>query len=116
MNFYDNAKIIEKNIIFVPLMEIDKNSNKMTSTKKIKSALISVYHKDNLDQIVLKLHAEGVKIISTGGTQQFIESLGVPCVSVESMTAYPSIFGGRVKTLHPLVFGAILNRRDNEGD
>ena len=84
--------------------------------KKIKSALISVFHKDNLDQIVTLLHSQGVELISTGGTKDFIESLNVPCRSVESLTGYPSILGGRVKTLHPKVFGGILNRRSNESD
>ena len=80
--------------------------------KPIKRALVSVYHKDKLDIIIQKLHAEGVEFISTGGTQSFIESLGIPCNSVEDLTGYPSILGGRVKTLHPKVFGGILNRRD----
>jgi len=84
--------------------------------KQIKRALVSVYHKDNLDVIIEKLHAEGVEFISTGGTQSFIESLGIPCSAVEDLTGYPSILGGRVKTLHPKVFGGILNRRDNELD
>lgn len=84
--------------------------------KKISSALISVYHKDNLEEIVKTLHANDVQLISTGGTQAFIEDLGIPVVAVETLTDYPSIFGGRVKTLHPKVFGGILNRRDNEGD
>ncbi|HZK03262.1 MAG TPA: bifunctional phosphoribosylaminoimidazolecarboxamide formyltransferase/IMP cyclohydrolase [Bacteroidaceae bacterium] len=88
----------------------------MTDLKKISSALISVYHKDGLDEIILKLHLEGVKIISTGGTKQFIESLGVPCQSVEELTGYPAILGGRVKTLHPGVFGGILCRRNVEED
>ncbi|MDR3094697.1 MAG: bifunctional phosphoribosylaminoimidazolecarboxamide formyltransferase/IMP cyclohydrolase [Bacteroidales bacterium] len=88
----------------------------MGSTKKIKSALISVYHKDNLDDIVKKLHDLQVKIYSTGGTKSFIEGLGVPVTSVESLTEYPSIFGGRVKTLHPKVFGGILYRRDEAKD
>jgi phosphoribosylaminoimidazolecarboxamide formyltransferase / IMP cyclohydrolase len=80
--------------------------------KKIKSALISVFYKDGLENIVKKLHEYGITIYSTGGTQQFIESLGVPCTAVESLTSYPSILGGRVKTLHPSVFGGILGRRD----
>src|SRR6516164_2614345 len=80
--------------------------------KKIKSALISVYYKDGLESIVKKLHKSGVIIYSTGGTQQFIEKQGVPCTPVESLTSYPSILGGRVKTLHPSVFGGILGRRD----
>ena len=88
----------------------------MSVLLKIKSALISVFHKDGLDDILMKLHQEGVVLYSTGGTQTFIESLGLPCRSVESLTGYPSILGGRVKTLHPKVFGGILNRRDQAGD
>ena len=88
----------------------------MLSSKKIKNALISVFHKDGLDEILNKLHKDGVEFYSTGGTQSFIESLGMPCYSVENLTGYPSILGGRVKTLHPKVFGGILNRRGNEGD
>jgi phosphoribosylaminoimidazolecarboxamide formyltransferase/IMP cyclohydrolase len=88
----------------------------MSETKKIKSALISVFHKDGLDGILEKLNKENVTFYSTGGTASFIESLGYPCVSVESLTGYPSILGGRVKTLHPKVFGGILNRRENESD
>lgn len=88
----------------------------MADTKKIKNALVSVFHKDGLDEILTRLHQEGVEFYSTGGTQTFIESLGMPCHSVEGLTGYPSILGGRVKTLHPKVFGGILNRRDNEGD
>src|SRR5574344_342622 len=84
--------------------------------KQIKTALVSVYHKENLDKIILKLNSEGVKLLSTGGTQSFIESLGVPCQAVENLTGYPSILGGRVKTLHPKVFGGILGRRNNEED
>ncbi len=80
--------------------------------KQIKRALVSVYHKDNLDVIIKKLHSEGVEFLSTGGTQTFIESLDIPCSAVEDLTGYPSILGGRVKTLHPKVFGGILNRRD----
>ncbi|MDY3068885.1 MAG: bifunctional phosphoribosylaminoimidazolecarboxamide formyltransferase/IMP cyclohydrolase [Parabacteroides sp.] len=88
----------------------------MTATKRIKRALVSVYHKDGLDEILRKLHNEGVTFVSTGGTQTFIESLGIPCDAVEDLTGYPSILGGRVKTLHPKVFGGILARRENEGD
>lgn len=88
----------------------------MSETKRIKRALVSVFHKDGLDQIITKLHNEGVELISTGGTKTFIESLCIPCRSVESLTSYPSILGGRVKTLHPKVFGGILARRDFEGD
>ena len=84
--------------------------------KKIKSALISVFYKDGLDEIVRRLDRAGVKIYSTGGTLQFIEGLGVQAQSVESLTGYPSILGGRVKTLHPMVFGGILVRRDNPQD
>ena len=84
--------------------------------KKIKSALISVFYKDGLDSIVKKLHGLGITIYSTGGTQQFIESLGLPCIPVENLTSYPSILGGRVKTLHPSVFGGILGRRDQPTD
>ena len=84
--------------------------------KKINAALISVFYKDGLENIVQQLHNLGVTIYSTGGTQKFIEDLQVPCVPVESLTTYPSILGGRVKTLHPSVFGGILGRRDNEKD
>lgn len=86
----------------------------MNSTKKIKSALISVFYKDGLDEIVKTLDQQGVKIYSTGGTQTFIEQLGIKVSSVESLTSYPSILGGRVKTLHPKVFGGILARRDDD--
>ena len=84
--------------------------------KIIKSALISVFYKDGLENIIKKLHQLGVTIYSTGGTQQFIESLGLPCTPVETLTSYPSILGGRVKTLHPSVFGGILGRRDQPTD
>jgi phosphoribosylaminoimidazolecarboxamide formyltransferase/IMP cyclohydrolase len=80
--------------------------------RNIKSALISVFYKDGLEPVVRKLHDLGVQLYSTGGTQTFIEGLGIPCKSVESVTSYPSILGGRVKTLHPKVFGGILARRD----
>lgn len=88
----------------------------MSDVKKIKTALVSVFHKDGLDEILSMLNADGVKFLSTGGTKSFIESLGYSCQAVEDLTGYPSILGGRVKTLHPKVFGGILNRRDNEGD
>ena len=88
----------------------------MAGTKQIKTALLSVFHKDGLEDLLKKLNAEGVKFLSTGGTQEFIESLGYECKKVEDVTSYPSILGGRVKTLHPKVFGGILARRDNEGD
>lgn len=83
----------------------------MTETKKIKTALVSVFHKDGLDELLTKLHNDGVQFLSTGGTRAFIESLGFPCAAVEELTTYPSILGGRVKTLHPKVFGGILGRR-----
>jgi len=84
--------------------------------RTIKSALISVFYKDGLEPIVRKLHNLGVTLYSTGGTQSFIEQLNIPCIPVESVTGYPSILGGRVKTLHPKVFGGILARRDFEND
>lgn len=84
--------------------------------KQIKRALISVYHKERLDLIIKKLYDEGVSFLSTGGTKTFIESQGIPCEAVEELTTYPSILGGRVKTLHPKVFGGILARRDVEKD
>lgn len=86
------------------------------ATKKIKSALISVYYKDNLESIIALLKKHDVTIYSTGGTQKFIEDQGAEVIPVEELTSYPSIFGGRVKTLHPKIFGGILYRRDNEGD
>ena len=88
----------------------------MAETRKMKTALISVYHKDGLEDILAKLTEQGVKLLSTGGTQKFIESLGYDCEKVEDVTTYPSILGGRVKTLHPKIFGGILARRDNKGD
>jgi len=88
----------------------------MSETKKIKTALVSVYHKEGLDDLITKLHEEGVEFLSTGGTRQFIESLGFPCKAVEDLTTYPSILGGRVKTLHPKIFGGILCRREVEQD
>lgn len=88
----------------------------MSDTKKIGNALVSVFSKDGLEPIVKKLNALGVGIYSTGGTQKFIEDLGVPVTAVENLTSYPSILGGRVKTLHPKVFGGILGRREMESD
>lgn len=88
----------------------------MTEPRTIRRALVSVFHKDGLDELLAKLNAEGVEFLSTGGTQRFIEGLGYKCRAVEDVTSWPSILGGRVKTLHPKVFGGILARRDNEGD
>lgn len=88
----------------------------MSGLKKIKNALISVYYKDNLEPVIHQLHALGVKIYSTGGTQEFIEKLGIAVTPVESLTSYPSILGGRVKTLHPKIFGGILSRRELQSD
>jgi phosphoribosylaminoimidazolecarboxamide formyltransferase/IMP cyclohydrolase len=88
----------------------------MSNIKNIKSALISVYYKDNLEPIIKKLHSLNVKLYSTGGTLTFIQNLNIPVTAVDSVTTYPEIFGGRVKTLHPAIFGGILNRRDNVSD
>jgi len=88
----------------------------MNSPKKATSALISVFHKDGLEPIVQKLNALGITIYSTGGTEKFIKELGINVIPVEDLTSYPSILGGRVKTLHPKVFGGILSRRENEND
>lgn len=85
-------------------------------SKKIQTALISVFHKDGLEEILKELHQLRVKFISTGGTQTFIQSLGYECEAVEDVSSYPSILGGRVKTLHPKIFGGILYRRDNDSD
>lgn len=84
--------------------------------KKIKRALVSVYHKDGLDEILKLLSSKGVELMSTGGTHAYIESIGLPCVKVENITGYPSILGGRVKTLHPKVMGGILSRRHEVSD
>jgi phosphoribosylaminoimidazolecarboxamide formyltransferase/IMP cyclohydrolase len=88
----------------------------MSTTKKIQSALISVFSKDGLEPIVRKLHEQNVTLYSTGGTEDFIKNLGIPVVPVEDITSFPEILGGRVKTLHPKIFGGILNRQDNESD
>jgi len=88
----------------------------MTTTKTIQSALISVFDKTGLEPIVKQLHQQNVTLYSTGGTEEFIKNLGIPVVPVEEVTSYPSILGGRVKTLHPKVFGGILNRQDNPSD
>jgi len=88
----------------------------MSTTKKASSALISVFHKDGLEPLVKKFNELGITIYSTGGTETFIKDLGIDVVPVEDVTSYPSILGGRVKTLHPKVFGGILNRQDNKND
>ena len=88
----------------------------MTNLKKINAALISVFDKTGLEPIVKALHQNNVTLYSTGGTETFIKELGIPVVAVEDITSYPSILGGRVKTLHPKIFGGILNRQDHEGD
>ena len=88
----------------------------MNTSKTIKSALISVFHKDGLEPIVKKLNELNVTLYSTGGTEKFIKNLGINVIPVEEVTSYPSILGGRVKTLHPKVFGGILNRQENEND
>jgi len=88
----------------------------MSHPKKAASALISVFHKDGLEPIVRKLHELGIALYSTGGTEAFIRDLGLPVTAVEDITGYPSILGGRVKTLHPKVFGGILGRRDLDAD
>lgn len=96
-------------------MQLQHNYN-MNNAKTIQSALISVFSKDGLEPIVRKLHEQNVTLYSTGGTEDFIKNLGIPVVAVEDVTSYPSILGGRVKTLHPKIFGGILNRQDHEGD
>ncbi len=88
----------------------------MSTIKKIKTALVSVYHKDRMDEICSKLNELDVDIISTGGTKSFIENLDIPVSAVEELTSYPSILGGRVKTLHPKIFGGILSRRNEALD
>jgi len=88
----------------------------MTSSVKISNALISVFYKDGLAPIATALHKQGVNIYSTGGTQEFLEKMGIPVIAVEKLTGYPSILGGRVKTLHPKVFGGILARREEAQD
>lgn len=88
----------------------------MSDIRKINTALISVFHKDGLEDILFALNHAGVHFLSTGGTQQFIEQQGYSCQKVEDVTSYPSILGGRVKTLHPKIFGGILARREDAGD
>ena len=88
----------------------------MNNNVSIKNALISVYNKEGLEEIVKRLNNFGIKIYSTGGTETFINSLHINVEKIEDLTTYPSILGGRVKTLHPKVFGGILSRRDNKED
>src|SRR5882762_8607058 len=88
----------------------------MSESVQIKNALISVYYKDNLEPIIHELNRLGVNIYSTGGTETFIRNLGVNVIAVEDLTSYPSILGGRVKTLHPKIFGGILARRNFDSD
>lgn len=88
----------------------------MSETRKIRTALVSVYHKDGLEALLKKLNDCGVQFVSTGGTRALIQGLGYTCCGVEEFTGYPSILGGRVKTLHPKIFGGILARRSMEAD
>lgn len=88
----------------------------MQTAKPIKSALVSVFSKEGLEPVIRALHRQNVTFYSTGGTEEFIRNLGIPVIPVEDVTSYPSILGGRVKTLHPKIFGGILNRQDHEGD
>ncbi len=112
--FYDSTNYNYLCSYIIKLLVYNINTKNMEKT--IKRALVSVFHKDGLDEILHLLHQNGVELLSTGGTQQFIESLGIPCQKVEDVTSYPSILGGRVKTLHPKVFGGILGRRELQGD
>lgn len=116
MKFYFAKRVVNSTLFCIFANQRNYCRNKMAQKKKIKTALVSVFHKDGLDELLKKLHEEGVKFLSTGGTQSFIESLGYDCQKVEDVTTYPSILGGRVKTLHPKIFGGILGRRDNAGD
>jgi phosphoribosylaminoimidazolecarboxamide formyltransferase/IMP cyclohydrolase len=97
-------------------LQSENHNYTMSTTKTIQSALISVFSKDGLEPIVKKLHEQNVTLYSTGGTEEFIKNLGIPVVPVEDITSFPEILGGRVKTLHPKIFGGILNRQDNESD
>ena len=116
MKFYFAKRVVNSTLFCIFANQRNYCRNKMAQKKKIKTALVSVFHKDGLDELLKKLHEEGVKFLSTGGTQSFIESLGYDCQKMEDVTTYPSILGGRVKTLHPKIFGGILGRRDNAGD
>ena len=104
-------QLIDRNFLTLCPNTNNLNFERMSEVKKIKTALISVYHKDGLDEIIQRLADDGVTFLSTGGTRHFIETLGYKCTAVEDLTGYPSILGGRVKTLHPKVFGGILCRR-----
>ena len=88
----------------------------MQNEIQIKSALISIFHKENIEAIIHKLAALNIQIISTGGTKEYIEQLGYRAIAVEDLTSYPSMLGGRVKTLHPAIMGGILYRRENTHD
>jgi phosphoribosylaminoimidazolecarboxamide formyltransferase / IMP cyclohydrolase len=114
INYFKVLRVLKKYLFLNTLnRELRENRNyQIMSEKRIKSALISVFYKDGLDDIVRVLHELGIKIYSTGGTFSFINELGIPAEKVEDLTTYPSILGGRVKTLHPSVFGGILARRD----
>ncbi len=114
--FINKLSILKLRITIIPIFVFTILKYTMSGLKKIKNALISVYYKDNLEPIIHQLNALGVKIYSTGGTQEFIEQLGVSVTPVESLTSYPSILGGRVKTLHPKIFGGILSRRELQSD
>lgn len=107
---------LSKGNLTIAYLNTFSNASINVMTKKIQSALISVFYKDGLEPVVQQLHQQGITIYSTGGTQSFIEKLGIPVVPVENLTTYPSILGGRVKTLHPSVFGGILGRRDLDQD
>ena len=111
--------LIDRKYVILHLNNISRTHKQtlyMAETRKIQRALVSVFHKDGLEDILRTLNAQGVELLSTGGTQTFIESLGIPCQKVEDVTTHPSILGGRVKTLHPKVFGGILGRRELESD
>jgi phosphoribosylaminoimidazolecarboxamide formyltransferase/IMP cyclohydrolase len=107
--------VFKRKVLLEPILLQAENQPSMLSTK-IRRALVSVYYKDGLAPVISALAAAGVEFVSTGGTQEFIEKLGHKVVPVEQLTGFPSIFGGRVKTLHPAVFGGILYRRDDAGD
>ncbi len=114
--FYDSINYDYLCSYIINVLAYITSTQSIFMKKTIKRALVSVFHKDGLDEILHLLHQNGVELLSTGGTQQFIESLGIPCQKVEDVTSYPSILGGRVKTLHPKVFGGILGRRELQSD